>query len=228
MANAAPGNHGNLDLGAPASAEFTRTRGDLARWRAGDVSAFEDLWRRYHPALEILVAGRIRSGIQPALRARLDADDVLQEVAVTVFGKLGEFDYRGPGSVLAWMSVIAKRTVSDWLDYWRAGKRHPRVELPSAWTGMGTRGTTHGSGLFLADVTKGPATELAARERRLRLAAAMADLSEREHLIVLWRFFGGAAWTEIAAELGASSADAVRKECYLRVFPALAIALARR
>ncbi|MEO6594378.1 MAG: sigma-70 family RNA polymerase sigma factor [Planctomycetota bacterium] len=227
MVDPAPINSGgNLDFGAPAATEFTRTRGDLERWRAGDASAFDELWRRYRPALEILIAGRIRSSTEPALRARLDGDDVLQEVAITVFGKLGEFEYRGPGSVLAWMSMIAKRTVSDWVDYWRAGKRHPRVELPRASPDSGA--TTNGSATTFVDQAQGQATQLAVRERRLRLAAAMASLSEREHLIVLWRFFGGAAWTEIAAELGAPSADAVRKECCLRVFPALAAALAQR
>jgi DNA-directed RNA polymerase specialized sigma24 family protein len=124
------------------------------------------------------------------------------------------------------MSTIAMRAVHDWLDYWRAGKRHPRVELPAGTSRTGE--TTHGPAALLADHADGQATGLAARERRRRLAAAMADLPEREHTIVLWRFFGGAAWAEIAAELGATSADALRKECYLKVFPTLAVALARR
>jgi RNA polymerase sigma factor (sigma-70 family) len=215
-----------LDSAAPASAEFTRTREDLARWRGGDAGAFEQLWRRYRPALEMLVGGRIRSRLEPALRARLDADDVLQDVAVTVFGKLRDFEYRGAGSLLAWMSTIATHTVNDWLDYWRAGKRHPRVELPRLPTGSGTATTSLSLAIAVPDAA-GHATELAARERRQRLAAAMAELPERDHLIVLWRFFGGAPWTEIAAELGAASPDAVRKECFTRVFPVLAAALAR-
>lgn len=221
----APDTAAAFDPGAPATAEFTRTRADLARWRAGDVAAFDELWRRYHPALEVLIAGRIRAGVPAALRVRLEADDVVQEVAATVFAKLGEFEYRGPGSVLAWMSVIAQRTVNDWLDYWRAGKRHPGSELPPSARGGGE--TTQSPWGRHVDRASGPATEFATRERRRRLAAAMADLSEREHVIVFWKFFGGASWTEIAAEVGAPSGDAVRKECYLKVFPALALLLAR-
>jgi RNA polymerase sigma factor (sigma-70 family) len=208
------------ELGAGESHTFSRTRQDLADWRAGDARAFEALWQRYHPALEILIAGRIRHRVQPTLRAKLDAEDVLQDVAMTVFGKLSEFEYRGPGSVMAWMAMIAERTINDWIDYWRAGKRHPRVESPMARTG--TAGTTN---LPLPDFARGPATDATVRERRRRLAAAMATLPEREHLIVLWRFFGGAPWSEIADELGGASPDAVRKECYLRAVPALGAAL---
>jgi RNA polymerase sigma factor (sigma-70 family) len=213
-----------IRLDAPHAAEFTRTRADLARWRAGELGAFEDLWRRYYPALAVLVAGRVRSGVEPSLRARLDADDVLQDVAVTVFGKLDQFEYRGPGSMLAWMSAIAERTVTDWLDYWRAGKRHPRAELPPTITRSRTNDA--GSTVLLADAGSGPATNAILRERRRRLGTAMATLSPRQHTIVLWRFFGGAEWSEIAREVGAVSAEAVRKECYLQVFPLLAAALA--
>jgi RNA polymerase sigma factor (sigma-70 family) len=203
--------------------DFSRTQRDLVAWKAGDERAFDSLWRRYRPALEVLIAGRIRASVQPALRARLDADDVLQDVALTVFGKLDAFEYRGPGSVLAWMTKIAEHTIGDWIDHWSAGKRHPRVELPASWTDPS--GTRHAA---LAALTGGPVTDASQRERRRRLAAAMATLSERDHRIVLWRFFGGASWTEIAAEVGATSAEAVRKECYLKVFPALAAALASR
>lgn len=227
MVDAAPSNPRNVDLGAPAAADFTRTRGDLARWSTGDATAFDELWRRYRPGLEILVASRIRSTIEPTLRGRLDADDVLQDVALTVLGKLGEFDYRGPGSLLAWMTRIATHTINDWLDYWRAGKRHPRVEIPAARLGDGTSTTQHPAAMRLADSTVGQATALAARERRRRLAVAMADLPEREHGIVLSRFFFGASWGEIATLVGAASAEAVRKECYLKAFPALAAALAK-
>ena len=57
---------------------------------------------------------------------------------------------------------------------------------------------------------------------------ALASLSDRHHTIVLWRFFAGAEWSEIAQEIGAPSGDAVRMECYLKVFPAIAAVLAKR
>ena len=145
-------------------------------------------------------------------------------IAVTIFGKLHEFEYRGPGSVLAWMSKIAERAVGDWVDYWRAGKRHPRIEIPAS--SRGETGTTNHFARVAA-TANGQATDLTFREQRQRLAAVLATLPEREHLIVFWRFFGGAPWDEIANELAAPSADAVRKECYLKVFPLLAAALAR-
>jgi DNA-directed RNA polymerase specialized sigma24 family protein len=91
------GRQEGLALGAPAPAEFARTRADLESFRRGDPQSFERIWNRYRPAIEVLVAGRIRSGLEFALRARLDAEaeDVVQEVAATVFEKLSKFGCSG-------------------------------------------------------------------------------------------------------------------------------------
>jgi RNA polymerase sigma factor (sigma-70 family) len=215
-----------LALGAPAPAEFTRTRADLESFRRGDRQSFERIWDRYRPAIEILVAGRIRSGLEFALRPRLDAEaeDVFQEVAATVFEKLSNFEYRGAGSLLAWIRRIVELAVLERANYWRAGKRHPAAEQRPAPIGAETR---PGGASAVPDSRPGPATTFEEAEGRRRVAAALATLSERHHTILFFRFFGGAEWAEIAAEVGAASPDAVRMECHLHALPALAAALAR-
>lgn len=213
--------------GIPHGVDFARTRTDLAEFRAGDLHAFERLWLRYEGALEVMIAGRIRR-IGPALRARLDAelDDILQEAALTVHAKLHEFEYRGPGSILAWMAKIGAHVVGDRIDYWRAGRRRPQREQPLA--GIITSVPIPRA---VADALRhqgpGPATEHGQRQARRAVAAELAKLSEREHTIVLWRFFGGATWAEIAAGVGAPSGEAVRKEWSDRILPSFAASLAK-
>ncbi len=208
--------------------DSARTRADLDRIRAGDAAAFERLWLRYQGLLEVLVAGRIRSGLEPALRSRLDAelDDVLQEAALTVLTKLPAFEYRGPGSVLAWMAQIGANVVRDRADYWRAGRRRAAREQPMPESVTTVAGTTIATG-FLQYGGPGPQTEYEQRHARRTVAAALAGLPDRDHTIVLWRFFAGAEWAEIATEVGAASAEAVRKEWAVRILPALAITLTR-
>ena len=214
------------DLGAPAATEFTRTLVDLEGFRTGDPRSFDRLWNRYRPALEVLVAGKIRAGLEPSLRARLDAEaeDMLQEVAATVFEKLSEFEYRGAGSFLAWIRRIVELTVQERANFWRAGKRHPAVERRLSASDGATRPRRASS---IRDPRPGPATTFEHAENRRKVAAALATLSERHHAILFSRFFGGAEWAEIAAELGSVSPDAVRMECNLHALPALAEALAR-
>ena len=71
----------------------------------------------------------------------------------------------------------------------------------------------------------GPATKLGISEQRRKVARALAELDQRHHQILFLRFFGGAAWKEIAEQIDAPSADAVRMECAGKALPALAAAL---
>jgi RNA polymerase sigma factor (sigma-70 family) len=215
-------------LGGLSPGEAPKTLLDVRAFSKGDDSAFERIWIRYRPTLEVFVLGRVRAGLNPALRAHLDAEvqDLLQETALRVFEKLRDFEYRGPGSILAWMSRIATNVVQERGRHWRAEKRDVRRErpLPPA----AARDGTPYPEVVLRASRPGPSTSADLAERRRRVAAALATLSERDHTIVFWRFFGGAEWEEIAREVRAPSADAVRKECNGRILPALASVLAAR
>lgn len=212
---------------APAEAGFSRTQADLAEFRAGNRDAFERVWQRYRAILEALLASRIRRSLTPALRVRLDAelDDILQEAGMTVFAKLDGFEYRGPGSILAWMEQIGRHLVSDRVDYWRADKRDPRRERPLGGADTSDAGAGRGD---LPHRGPGPATQHDQECTPRAVAAALDHLSERDQSFVLLKFFGDATWPELAAEIGAPSGDAARKEWSDRILPAFARAWARR
>lgn len=202
-----------------------RTEADLAGIRNRDEQAFERLWLRSRPALEILLAGKFRKSLEPALRSRLDdeIDDILQEVAVVAWGKLPAFEYRGPGSLIAWLLTLALRIGNHRVEYWRTGKRSVgrTFELDPA-PGMSTK-----SGVQeLRGPWRTPSSEARAREDRQRIAKVLAELSDRHHQLVMLRFFAGADWNEVAQEIGGASGEAVKKECYRSVLPAIAAALA--
>lgn len=205
-------------LGAPDATEFTRTRADVERFQRGELVAFDDIWRRYRPALEMLIAVRVQPSLAPELRARIEADDILQLTARTVREKLGEFRYLGPGSVMAWMSTILQHVVSDMIRYWRAEQRDPRRERPLS-HGDDTQGKR--SGFSVVDPGSGPATAAGQAELRQRVAGVLSQLSERHQTIVLWRFFGGASWEEIAEAVGSPSDAAVRMEFRGKILPLL-------
>lgn len=215
-------------FGVPPQSDFTRTVADLAEFCAGNRDAFERLWLRYRGAMEVLLAGRIRRALEPGLRARLTAelDDILQEASMMILAKLREFEYRGAGSILAWMSRIGTHLVNDRADYWRAGLRDGARELRIDGENMPPPGVPVPAAA-LVHQGQGPATEHEQRQARRAVAAVLGELPERDHTIVLWRFFGGSTWEEIAAELGAPSGDAVRKEWSDRILPSFAVALAR-
>ncbi|MBI1850203.1 MAG: sigma-70 family RNA polymerase sigma factor [Planctomycetes bacterium] len=208
-----------FDPDLPAREEFTRTRGDIERWRRGDPAAFESLWTRHRPGLEVLVATEIRSIHNEAVRRRLEseAEDVVQDVAATVLAKLGEFEYRGQGSLGAWMEKIVSHRVWNWVEHWEAGKRNPHSERPL--DGRSSDDSTRAATIPARG--PGPATSSAISERRRQIADVLAALPKRHRQIVVLRFYFGAEWNEIAAEIGAPSDDAARKEFTLRVLPSL-------
>src|SRR5260370_42479653 len=73
----------------PDSAE---TQDLLRRARAGDQTAFERLFAEHRPQLRRFVELRL----DPKLRARIDASDVVQETQMEVLGRLADYLQRQP------------------------------------------------------------------------------------------------------------------------------------
>jgi RNA polymerase sigma factor (sigma-70 family) len=209
-------------FGAPPIAAFMNTAADLDRHRNGDPDGFAALWRRIRPALEVHLHARLLPSVAPAIRVHVDSEDLLQDTAMVAWTRLNVFEYRGPGSLLAWLREILTHLFQDRLDYWRAGKRHPRATQPIA-----SAGTTSGVAIPIADEGPGPSTSFSMAERRRRVSLALASLPERWYTMLHLRFMGGADWNEVAEAIGAMSPDAARVECTSRALPAFAQAFAR-
>jgi RNA polymerase sigma factor (sigma-70 family) len=189
------------------------TSRDLEQFRAGDQRAFERIHARMAPALRLHVRSRIRSTLDPRIRARLDADedDLLQEVWADLARQLPRFEHRDAGALLALLRTIAERTVIDRARHWRAAKRDVRDERSHPSNRESTDGSSH-LHADIADTGPGVATGFASRDEQDRLHAAVAALSERDYTIILLRNCDQVEWEEIAAVVRSPSKDAVRME----------------
>ena len=75
----------------------------------GDEHAFARLFARYERKIAILSDYHMSSD----LRARLEVEDVLQEIFLRAFRDLGQFTYQSAGSFQKWLIAIAGNVLTD-------------------------------------------------------------------------------------------------------------------
>lgn len=93
----------------------------VARWQAGDESAFAVLFRRFAPLLSMRVS---RHRVWPALMSSLQVEDAVQEIwARAVPYARVTFKPSGPGSFLALLAKLTEPTLIDLLRRRTAAKR---------------------------------------------------------------------------------------------------------
>lgn len=99
--------------------EGLSTRILYRRANAGEREALEQLLERMRPRLEAWVA--LRMG--PALQARLDAEDIVQEILLKASGAIGSFKPEGKHAFVKWLFKVARNQISDWQRHYMAAKR---------------------------------------------------------------------------------------------------------
>ena len=85
----------------------------------GEVDARGALLERLRPRIVLWVASRM----SPALRAKVEPDDVAQEVLLAVHKGLDRFEHRDQGSFFGWLFRIAENRIRDQVDHFGAKKR---------------------------------------------------------------------------------------------------------
>lgn len=147
----------------------------VASAQAGDPEAFAALYDEYAPRVYRYLSVRVR---QPA-----DAEDLLHRVFVKVIESIGR--YRSTGVPFgAWLFRIARNTMIDEL------RSRPRdLALDD-----------------LDDVAHGrwsdPVGSAERGSERATIRAALAELTEDQRDVVLYRFFAGLSTQEAAALMG--------------------------
>jgi RNA polymerase sigma-70 factor (ECF subfamily) len=150
----------------------------VARYREGDLPAFESLFRRHYPAV-YKVALRLSAGAD-------DAADVVQEVFLAVWEQRRRFD--GRAAFRTWLIAIAIRKCAD-----RArGVKAVSLDGPDppalpAWNGAS------------------PDTATLDRERDEALHAAILALPRGQREAVVFYYIDGMSCAEAAAAMGVSS-----------------------
>jgi len=166
------------------------TTGDLlARCRAGDRAAFNELYGRYLPRLTRLARGRLPRGTRDAR----DTDDLVQDTLVRTLGHLATFEPHRPGAFAAYLRRALVNRVRDEV---RRASRRPTAD-------------EHGLD-DLPDPAPSPLEEAIGREELARYELALARLSEQERELIVARLELNCSYQELAASAGRPSADAAR------------------
>lgn len=144
----------------------------LERLRKGDRDAQRRLYERFAPMMMAICHRYIPD--------RDCAEDVVQECFIKVFGKIGDFEPKGNGSLSAWLSRIAVNGAISWLRERKRMGMEPLTELE-----ITEEEEPSYQGLSQADIQ-----------------AAIRSLPDGYRLVLNMYVFERMSHAEIAAELG--------------------------
>jgi RNA polymerase sigma-70 factor (ECF subfamily) len=151
------------------------------RARDGDRNAFEVLFLRHRPSVRRVISIRVRD---EAL-----TDELVQRAFVRAFEAIGSF--RGDASFATWMYTIALNVVRSEL---RDGPHQRHVPIDDVELITNALGTG----------------KLVAREVKVKLAQAIAELSPKQRMVVELHLLHGLGFRQIAPLLGSSDESARR------------------
>jgi len=166
----------------------------VERVRTGDAAALETLMDRY--------ASRIYRLAHGITRNEADAEEVVQDVFLTVFRKIHSFE--GRAALGSWIYRVATNTAL----VKRRGKRAEiEVSLDSQLPSFLSDGHRAGDPAFiLADWSRTPETDLLSRETREILHRAIDALPDRYRTVLVLRDVEGLSNEEVVEVVGESLA----------------------
>jgi RNA polymerase sigma-70 factor (ECF subfamily) len=166
--------------------------------RQGDQQALQQLLTRYQADLLAYIETRL----DPRIRARIGAEDVVAETQLEVMRRLDDYLQRRPMPFHLWVRRTAyERLLHIHRDH-GAGKRSPKHEerLPARSSLLLARPLLAGG--------PSPSQEVAAREFAERVNQAVAQLAEDDREILLLRHVDDLPYEEVACLLNLKPAAA--------------------
>lgn len=165
----------------------------------GDQDALQRLIVHYHATLR----GTVERAIDPALRAHLDPDDVLQEAYITAFKRVGSCNFDGPGGFYKWLETIALNAIRPQQRALRSQKRDVARNVAQR-----PRSATSYPDLLhrLASPDSTPSRRVARHEATAAVLSALARLTDDQRAVIRLRILEDLPGPEVAAALGKSEA----------------------
>ena len=154
----------------------------IARLRAGEMGAFEDLVEEYQP-LVFALALRILGDAE-------DARDAVQETFLKVYRHFGRF--RGAASLKTWICRIAINQARSTDRWWRRRRRNETASLDVPDDDGQTEMTR------LPSTAASPEAEALAHERGRQIERALAGVKKDFRVAVILRDIEGLSYEEIA------------------------------
>ena len=162
----------------------------IDRARAGDQEAVERLFARHVRPLQRWASGRLPRWARDVS----DTDDLVQETLLQTFKRIGHFEPRGSGALLAYLRQAILNRVREELR--RKGRRPDGTRL---------------SDLDLESKLSSPLEQAIGQEALDRYDRALQRLKPEEQNAVIGRVELGYTYEELAEALDKPSAEAARK-----------------
>ncbi len=198
--------------------EAPRTEEMLDECRRGESEAVERLLGAYREPLRRMIGLRL----DPALAARLDASDVVQDVLVEVHRRLSDYLRNPVMPFPLWLRHIAQDHLIDAHRRHRVARRRSMDREQPLAGRLGDESSFELAGQLL-DHERTPASEAVSRELQRRLETAVAALPDADREVILLRHGEQLSNQETAAALGTTEAAASMR--YLRAVRKLRAAL---
>jgi RNA polymerase sigma-70 factor (ECF subfamily) len=163
------------ETGSPAATE-PRSESVLIQCVAtGDQVAFAELYD--------LIIGRVHSVVVSVLRDAAQAEEVTQEVMVEIWRQAPRFD-PGRGSVRTWAATMAHRRAVDRVRSSQAARNRDQAEVERSAAEAAPR-----------DVVS---EQFEASQDRVRVNAALRELSDTQRESIQLAYFDGHTYSEVA------------------------------
>lgn len=182
-------------LGAPSES----SPGDSAavRMLTGDERALAEFFAEHRPRLNRMVQFRL----DPRLRGRIDADDVLQEAYVDAARRLDAFRAAQPMSGFVWLRLIVGQTLIDF------HRRHVGAQMRDAGREQSIQqrladGTSPSMSFQLMGRMSSPSQAVQRAELTSLVTTALDDMNETDREVLALRHFEELTNKETAEVLG--------------------------
>ncbi len=167
----------------------------LTRARQGDEQGRDLLFAACRGYLQVVAAAQVEGRLQ----SKLDASDLVQLTMLEAFRDFERFQGQSAGEWLAWLRRIMAHNATDQARRFHGtAKRQAGREIsisPPADSAMGP-------GIDPAAPGQTPSQEFLLRDTELRVAAALAGLSEDHRRVILLRNLERLPFEEVARRLG--------------------------
>jgi RNA polymerase sigma-70 factor (ECF subfamily) len=144
-----------------------------------------------------------RARLDPLVRAKVGASDVVQQTLLEAHGDLARFRGQTVGEQVAWLRQILARNLANVVRDLRRDKRDVAREQPlqAALEESASRLED-----WLAAEQSSPSQQVERHERAVRLADALAALPENQREAIVLRHWQGCSLVEIGERLGCTTA----------------------